>query len=172
MAIYNIPILKYGFRILFFFIRVSLQLKASLASFYSALKFRSLIKNAGKECSCHYSVEIKYPENIKIGSYTRIGPKSTLGGYGSIEIGSNVVVSKNVLIESAGLNFRNQEVPYKHKAQSIIIEDKVWIGANAIILGGITIGEGSIVGAGTVVSKDIPKNSIVTQAPFRVFDKQ
>lgn len=171
MAIYNTPILKYGFEILFFFIRLSLKINNILASFISALKFRAQIKNAGNGCSCHYSVEIKYPDNIKIGNHTRIGPKSTLGGYGSINIGSHVVVSKNVLIESAGLNFRNQEVPYKHKAQPIIIEDKVWIGANAIILGGVTIGEGCIIGAGAVVSKNIPSNSIVTQASTRMFNK-
>ena len=172
MTIYNKPILKYLFNTLFVCVRFFLKVKQELASFVSAIKFRALIKNAGKGCSCHYTVEIKYPENINIGNATRIGSKSTLGGYGGITIGSNVVISKNVLIESAGLNFRGKEVPYKHKAQPICIEDKVWFGANAIILGGVTIGEGSIIGAGAVISKDIPENSIVTQSSMRVIENK
>jgi len=167
MAIYNAPILKYLFNTLFVFVRAYLKVKQKLASFVSAIKFRALIKNAGKGCSCHYTVEIKYPKNINIGNATRIGPNSTLGGYGGIIIGDNVVVSKNVLIESAGLDFKNKETPYSHKAQPIVIENNVWIGANSIILGGVTIGEGSIIGAGAVVAKSIDSNSIIVQAPCR-----
>ena len=172
MAIYNAPILKYFFSIIFGLIKMILIVKVKMSAIISALKFRALIKNAGNSCSCHYTVEVKYPDNITIGNSTRIGPKSTLGGFGGVVIGSNVVISKNVLIESAGLDFKGKEVPYKHKSKKIIIEDKVWIGANAIILGGVTIGEGTIIGAGAVVSKDIPRNSIVTQSPFRVFEKE
>tara|TARA_B100000809_G_C15136014_1_gene530604 strand:+ start:3940 stop:4455 length:516 start_codon:yes stop_codon:yes gene_type:complete len=168
MVIYNAPILKYFFAILFSLIRGCLKFQEKFGSIRSAFKFRALIKNAGSGCSCHYSVEIKYPENIVIGDSTRIGPKSTLGGYGGIRIGSNVVVSKNVLIESAGLDFKNNSVPYKHKAMPIIIEDEVWIGANAIILGGVTIGKGSIIGAGAVVSKSLPEKSIMVQASTRI----
>ena len=167
MAIYNAPIIKYFFGILFFFVKLCMKLKALFAPAVSAIRFRALIKNAGSGCSCHYSVEIKYPEKITIGDSTRIGPNSTLGGYGGIKIGSNVVVSKNVLIESAGLDFKNNKVPYKHKAMPIVIEDEVWIGANAIILGGVTLGKGSIIGAGAVVSKSLPENTIVVQASTR-----
>lgn len=172
MAIYNTPILKYFFSILFAVVKLILKIKEKSSSIISALKFRSLIKNAGKRCSCHYSVEIKYPENITMGNNSRIGSNSTLGGFGGINIGSDVVISKGVLIESAGLDFKGKVVPYNHKAKKINIEDKVWIGANAIILGGVTIGEGSIIGAGTVVSKNVEKNSIVTQSPTRIFEKK
>lgn len=171
MAIYNAPIIKYFFGILFFFVKLCIKLKTLFFSIISAVRFRALIKNAGSGCSCPYSVEIKYPENISLGNATRIGPESTLGGYGGIKIGSNVVVSKNVLIESAGLDFKNNSVPYKHKAMPIVIEDEVWIGANAIILGGVTIGKGSIIGAGAVVSKSLPEKTIVVQSPTRILTK-
>ena len=110
-------------------------------------------------------------EKILIGNNSKIGPKTTLGAFGGITIGSNVVISKNAFIESAGLNFRNQEIPYKHKASPIIIEDNVWIGANAIILGGVTIGKNSIIGAGSIVYKDVPEESIVVPSPSRIISK-
>lgn len=138
--------------------------------FLSSVKFRALIKNSGKKSYCHYSVEIKYPENISIGDNTRIGPQSTLGAMESIEIGSNVVVSKGVMIETAGLDFKAAAIPYKHKGRKICIENNVWIGARAIILGGVTIGENSVIGAGVIVSKNIPKNSIVVSQQPRIMD--
>ena len=137
MILKKTPYLK---SLVFFLVRAFILLKNKVEPIISGLRFRALILNAGRSCSCHYSVEIKYPEKILIGDNTKIGPKSTLGAYASITIGSNVVVSKSVLIETAGLNFKDQEIPYKHKGNAIIIEDNVWIGANSIILGGVTIG--------------------------------
>jgi len=171
MAIYKKRIVKIPFLLLFFIVRTILKFNKWIQGKWSALRFRSLIKNAGSNCSCHFTVEIKYPDKIILGNNTRIGPKTTLGAYGGITIGSNVVVSKNVLIESAGLNFRNQPIPYKHKAEPIVIEDNVWIGANATILGGVTIGKGSIIGAGATVYKNISSNSIVVQSPSRIISK-
>lgn len=168
MSFKKTPSLK---NLVFFLVRTFILLKEKVEPTISALRFRALIKNAGRSCSCHYSVEIKYPEKIIIGNNSKIGPKATLGAYGSITIGSNVVVSKSVLIESAGLNFRDKEIPYKHKGNAIIIEDNVWIGANSIILGGVIIGKGSVVGAGVTVFKSIPENSIVVQSPCRIIKK-
>lgn len=140
--------------------------------FLSSIKFRSLIKKSGIKSYCHYSVEIKFGHNITIGDHTRIGPESTLGALETITIGSNVVVSKGVIIETAGLDFKSKSIPYSHKGRKIIIEDKVWIGARAIILGGVTIGENSIIGAGVVVSKDIPANSIAVGSQPRIMLKK
>ena len=127
----------------------------------SSFKFRALIQKSGDKSYCHFSVEIKYGNNITVGSNTRIGSGCTLGALGCIVIGSNVVVSKEVLIETAGLDFKSKTIPYSHKGKRIIIENNVWIGARAIILGGVTIGENSIIGAGVVISKDVLPNSII-----------
>ncbi|PKB42614.1 maltose O-acetyltransferase [Cellulophaga sp. RHA19] len=138
----------------------------------SSLKFRALIKNSGEKCYCHYSVEIKYGQNISIGNNTRIGPNSTLGALGNIKIGSNVVVSKGVIIETAGLDFKSNSIPYKHKGKEITIGDNVWIGARAIILGGVHIGKDSIIGAGVVVSKTVPPNHILVGQQSRIIPKR
>lgn len=134
----------------------------------SSLKFRTLIKNSGIKSFCHFTVEIKFGENISIGDHTRIGPKSTLGALENIIIGSNVVVSKEVIIETAGLDFKSKTFPYKHKGKKITIEDNVWIGARAVILGGVTIGKNSIIGAGVVISKDVKADSVIVGNQPRV----
>lgn len=127
---------------------------------WSNLKFKALITNSGNS-TCHYSTEIKYGYNIKIGHYSRIGPNCTLGALSKIHIGDNVVISKGVTIETAGLDYK-EGPPYKrHKSSPITIENGTWIGSNVIILGGVIIGENSIIGAGCVITKNIPQNSVI-----------
>lgn len=76
-------------------------------------------------------------------------------------------LSKGACLETAGLDFSGP-LPYPHMHRPITIEDGVWIGVHAIILGGVTVGAGSVIGAGAVVSKDVPPNSIVTGQPGRI----
>lgn len=126
----------------------------------SNLKYRALVKNCS-DSMCHWSTEIKYPDNIIAGSKTRIGPNCTLGAKGNITFGSNVVISKQVIIETAGLNLSLGPPYNSHISKPITIEDNVWVGTHSIILGGVTIGKNSIIGAGTVIVKDVPANSII-----------
>lgn len=154
----------------FFFVRYIVKLilncKYLIGRVWSNLKFKSLVINSGNSI-CHYSTEIKFGENIKIGNYTRIGPNCTLGAKSPIIIGDNVVVSKCVSIETAGLDFKKAP-PYNiHKSSQIIIENGVWIGSNVIVLGGVTIGENSIIGAGCVITKDVSAFSIIVGSPIR-----
>ena len=155
----------------FFFVRYFVKLMLTINSFFdriwSNLKFKSLVKNSG-DSICHYSTEIKYGENIKICNNTRIGPNCTLGAKGSIVIGDNVVVSKYVSIETAGLDYKKGPPYSSHKSSQIIIENGVWIGSNVIVLGGVTIGENSIIGAGCVITKNIPPKSLIVGMPNRV----
>ena len=149
-----------------YFVKLILNIKTFFDRIWSNLKFKSLIKNSG-DSICHYSTEIKFGENIKIGNNTRIGPNCTLGAKGSIVIGDNVVVSKYVSIETAGLDYKKGPPYNSHKSSQIIIENGVWIGSNAIILAGVTIGENSIIGAGCVISKDVSPFSLMVGGPTR-----
>lgn len=120
--------------------------------------------------ACHWTVEVKYPENIKLGKGVVLGKYVTIGGLGGVTLGNNVRLSKNVTIESASLDFTT-ETPYKHKSKPIFIGDDVWIGSGATILAGVTIGQGAIIGAGTVISKDVDRNTICVGSAVRYFEK-
>jgi maltose O-acetyltransferase len=137
----------------------------------SNFKYRALVTDCSNSI-CHWSTQIKYPENISVGSDTRIGPNCTLGAKGSITIGANVVISKQVVIESAGLDLKAGPPYNSHLSNAIEIEDNVWIGTQAIILGGVRIGKNAIIGAGTVIVKDVPAGSIVVGSPNRFINKK
>lgn len=145
---------------------IFIKLSSYISRVKSNLKYRALVKNCSNSI-CHHSTEIKYGEKIKVGLNSRIGKECTLGGKGTIVIGENVVISKFVTIETAGLNLETGPPYNSHLAKPIVIENGVWIGTNCIIVGGVTIGENAIIGAGTVITKNVAPNSIIVGSPNR-----
>lgn len=109
---------------------------------------------------------------ITIGERTRIHG-SCLHAYSSIQIGRRCLIAANCqIIDGSGhdLSFDDVEnrILTRGGGHPIVIEDDVWIGANSIILPGVRIGRGSVIGAGSVVTKDIPSMVIAAGNPARV----
>lgn len=89
-----------------------------------------------------------------------------------VHIGKNAFIAPGVCIACAGHGILPaQRAEGVSTSAPIIIEDDVWIGANATVIGGVTIGEGSIIGAGSVVVRDIPRGVIAVGNPARVLRK-
>jgi acetyltransferase-like isoleucine patch superfamily enzyme len=110
-------------------------------------------------------------EGLKIGNNSSIGPYAYIGCSGYIEIGDNVMMSPRVSIYSENHNFSEASQPMIEQGVTrsfVKIEDDCWIAANSIILAGVTIGKGSIVAAGSVVTKDVPPYSIVGGNPAKI----
>ncbi len=108
---------------------------------------------------------------LKVGDNSSIGPYSYIGCSGYIEIGNNVMMSPRVSIYSENHNFGNPEKPMIEQGVTrsfVKIEDDCWIAANSIILAGVTVGKGSIIAAGAVVTKDVPPFCIVAGNPAQV----
>jgi acetyltransferase-like isoleucine patch superfamily enzyme len=90
---------------------------------------------------------------------------------GPITLGNNILLAQNVLISGLNHDFSDPSVPIVHQGYSvkeIVIEDGVWIGGGAIITPGVHIGRNSVVGAGSVVTKDVPPYSVAIGNPARV----
>ena len=90
---------------------------------------------------------------------------------GIIKIGKKCPIGPNVVMRTSFHNFNNKEMYIQdqgHTSADIIIEDNCWIAANVTILGGVKISSGSVVGAGAVVTKDIPANSVAIGVPAKV----
>ncbi len=93
---------------------------------------------------------------------------AAVGGY--ISIGNNVLVGPRVLMRSSGHAFSRTDLPISqqgHISGKILIEEGVWIGAGATILGSVTIGTQAIVAAGALVNRDVPPYAIVGGVPAR-----
>jgi acetyltransferase-like isoleucine patch superfamily enzyme len=107
--------------------------------------------------------------DVLIGDFSRIGIGNTV--IGPVSIGNHVCIGQNVVL--SGLNHNYHEIDRDISGQGvsvaqITVEDNVWIGAHSVILSGVTIGKHSVVGAASVVSKDIPPYSVCVGNPARV----
>ena len=108
-----------------------------------------------------------YGQNITIGKNVFINSGCCFQDQGGIEIGDNVLIGQQVVL--ATLN--HDLMPEKRANMSpapIKIGDDVWIGAHATILAGVTIGNGAVIAAGAVVTKDVPANTIVGGVPAKI----
>lgn len=115
------------------------------------------------------NVRMVYMNRIRLGKRVLINCNTYIYGKGGIEIGDMVLISPNCSIV-AGDHNTERDVPILEqtsKHQKIIIERDSWIGANVVILGGVTIREGSIIGAGAVVTKDTEPFSINMGIPAK-----
>ena len=107
--------------------------------------------------------------DVKIGNNTIIGLSNVI--IGPVDIGNGVMLAQNIVV--SGLNHGYEAIDISPRKQpvstkKITIEDDVWIGANSIITAGIFIGKHAVIGAGSVVVKDIPPYSIAVGNPAKV----
>lgn len=108
---------------------------------------------------------------IKIGNNSAVGAFSFLGGQGGIVIGSDVIMGPQVKIFSENHNYDDPHQPIRKQGVSrlgVTIEDNCWIGAGATLLDGVTIGTGSVVAAGAVVTQSMPAHSLIGGVPAKV----
>ncbi|MEQ9308569.1 MAG: DapH/DapD/GlmU-related protein [Balneolaceae bacterium] len=84
-----------------------------------------------------------------------------------VKIGDNCLIGPNVGIYTAGHNIHPIDRHKSGNAKSIIIGNNVWIGGHSVILGGVKVGNNSILAAGSVVTKDVPKNTIYAGNPAK-----
>ena len=107
--------------------------------------------------------------DVIIGDHTRIGLHNTI--IGPVTIGSHVNLAQGITVTALNHNFEDSDKRIDEQGVSttpVIIEDDIWIGANAVILPGVTIGNHSVVAAGAVVTKNVPPHSLVAGVPAKI----
>ncbi|AKL99566.1 sugar O-acetyltransferase [Burkholderia pyrrocinia] len=105
---------------------------------------------------------------MKIGRNVFVNQNCTFYDLGGLEIGDDVMIGPNVSLITSGHPVEPSRRRDFVVAKSITIERNVWIGAGATIIGGVTVGENSVVAAGAVVTKDVPPNTLVGGNPATV----
>ena len=107
--------------------------------------------------------------DVMIGDHTRIGLHNTI--IGPVSIGNHVNLAQGITVTALNHNFEDTEKRIDEQGVSttpVVIDDDVWIGANAVILPGVHIGNHCVVAAGAVVTKDVPPHSLVGGVPAKI----
>jgi acetyltransferase-like isoleucine patch superfamily enzyme len=128
----------------------------------------SIQKNTIIECT---GVLRELGEGIKIGNNVGIAQNCFIQVRGFVVIGSHVIIGPGVSIFSENHIFSNRIINIVEQGEKrigVIIKNNVWIGSNSTILDGVTLGENSIIAAGSVVNKDIPPNTIFGGIPAKL----
>jgi UDP-2-acetamido-3-amino-2,3-dideoxy-glucuronate N-acetyltransferase len=126
-------------------------------------QFCVVLKNAVIGCNCNVNCYVFIENDVIIGNHVTIKPGVYI--WDGIRIEDHVFIGPNA-------TFTNDKYPqskvYPNSFQKTLIKENASIGANATILGGTTIGKNALVGAGAVVTKDVPDNAIVAGNPAKI----
>lgn len=117
------------------------------------------------------NVEFRGAQNSKIciNDGTTINRNTLI--IGQVTIGKNCSIAPNCVIAGSNHIFKEVHLPINKQGLSfkgITIEDNVWIGAGVIVVDGVTIGEGCVIGAASVITKNIPPYSVVVGNPYKI----
>ena len=107
--------------------------------------------------------------DVVIGDHTRIGLHNTI--IGPVTIGSHVNLAQGITVTALNHNFEAPERRIDEQGvstQQVTIGDDIWIGANAVVLPGVTVGNHCVIAAGAVVTKDVPSHSLVAGVPAKI----
>lgn len=133
---------------------------------------KHILLSMGKNVNIEHGAS--FTEWVSIGDFSGIGINCELNAMngGEIRIGRYVMMGPDCVIYTRNHRCDRTDIPMQQqgyeKPEAVVIEDDVWIGKRVIILPGVHIGEGSIVGAGAVVTKDVPPYAVVGGCPARI----
>lgn len=134
------------------------------------LVYKFLFKELSSFCFIQPNVYFSHCYNIRCGKNFIVNSNSYFHGIGGIDIGDYVLIGPNVVISSGMHSYTDPKLPVAVQEvipKKITIGDGVWIGANVVIMPGTTLGKGTVVGAGSVVTKSTEPYSVVVGVPAR-----
>ena len=194
-VIKKLLLLYYKYRLSKYRMNMKISESAKLAAgfkvdFYVPPEDRIYVR-IGEKCLLHSRIIFESTKgNVVIGDNAYIGAKTTIICRESIKIGNNVTMAWGIVIydhNSQSFDWETRARMVQHfydtyetgncftnidwtdvESKEIVINDKVWIGFDAVILKGVTIGEGAVIGARSVVTKDVPPYCVVAGNPARV----
>lgn len=158
-----------------FFVKILLKLNR-VVNTAIASNIKNQLKSCGSNVKIPHNVHIINPENVSVGDNTSISSFTTIYGRFFVTIGKNCWVSSNVGISSynhildSDDRHRDMNEDFKY-SKPVLIGDNVLISMNVCIVPGVKIGDNSVIGAGSVVVKNVPKNELWAGVPARFIKK-
>lgn len=134
----------------------------------SVTRLKKRLHRCGRNVVIYPPVVIAGPEAVDIGDDTSIAPFVHIWGGGRVMIGSRCMIGSHVAISSLTHDHGQEDMSQTMVTKPVIIKDGVWVGAHAVILPGVTLGQGAVIGAGSVVTRDVEAYAIVSGVPARL----
>ena len=119
----------------------------------------------GRQLVIKPHVRIKYPWRLSVGDHCWIGEEAWIDNLADVSLGNHVCISQQVYLCTGSHDHRKRS--FDLITRPILVGNGAWLGARALILGGVTVHPNAIVAAGTVVTKDIPEGAVVAGQPSR-----
>jgi maltose O-acetyltransferase len=135
------------------------------------LVYGKLFRRLGSSSLIYPGVYLTHTYGIVAGDHLSVNTGALLDGRGGISLGRGVMIGPNTVIVSSTHQFHRTDVPMTsldHVMQPVTIGDDVWVGAQAFIRGGVTVGSSAVVAAGAVVLGDVPGRAVAGGNPARV----
>lgn len=149
---------------------------STIGNLLRRLYWSKRLKIPGRDIAVFPGVHFFCIEALEIGEGVSINLNVHINPcHGFIKLGNNVLLGPNCVLRAADHVYSDATRPIKtqgHRGGRIIIEDDCWLGANVVVLKDVTIGRGSIIGAGAVVTRDIPPFSIAAGVPARIIGRR
>lgn len=141
-----------------------------ISSFPSQTIRIAVLKSMGAQIAKNVAIyggnEYRNPKGLKVGKGSALGHRAILDARRGLTIGENVCFGTEVMIWTLHHNYNDYN--FKVVGDSVMIGDYVWLGSRCIILPGVHVGEGAVVAAGAVVTKDVPPYKVVAGIPAKV----
>lgn len=124
--------------------------------------------SCGSNPELYFPLQIHDPGRVKIGNDVSLNAFVHIWGTGGVTIGDRVMIASHVALNAVTHDYTVDPMRWTVVEREIVIEDDVWIGSHAVINPGVTLHKGCVIGAGAVVTRDVPANAIAAGVPARV----
>lgn len=147
----------------FFFDRIQRWMEAQ-----TDRRIKEAMHYCGRGVKLYHPLVFYGPEALDMGDDTSVAPFVHIWCGGRVIIGARCMIGSHVAITSLTHDYDSPEMWKTIVAKPVIIGDDVWVGSHAVIMPGVNVGNGAVIGAGSLVSKDVPENAIVYGSPAGV----
>jgi acetyltransferase-like isoleucine patch superfamily enzyme len=148
------------------FVERMLRIEA-IKKLYRYYKLKKQLKNCGQGVDFQFPIVIKNAEFVEIGNGVVINSFVHVWGGGGLKIGNRVLIGSHTALVTETHDYIAKNMYHSLIKAPILIEDEVWLGAHVIVFPGVTIGRGAVIGAGSVVNKNVSPGEIVAGVPAR-----
>jgi acetyltransferase-like isoleucine patch superfamily enzyme len=135
-----------------------------------AAYYRRVLARCGRALKTRQHVILRHTRNISVGNDVFLNRGATITAHTPIEIGDDCLIGPGAVLHNGDHRFDLVDLPIRRQGFSsapIVLEDDVWIGANAVVLSGVRVGRGSVVAGGSVVTRDVPPYTVVGGVPAK-----